>query len=153
MIGQILWAAVVAVLLVAVAVGWAVRGAMEVNERVRSPQRRARRVALEPELLRTVSEPRALFASAFLLSFALLFLTRSMDRGLPLMGALVLSFTYAVLCAMATGFIVWVQIQRSADGRTATQFESFRWAAWVGVGAGALAVIYLAVDVITNLSD
>lgn len=151
-VGQIVWAVVVAVLLVAVAVGWAVRGAMEVREKLIPPRRRGRAATVQPESLRKLSERRMLFASGFLLSFALLFLSRSMDRGLPLMSAVVLSFAYAVLSAMATGFTVWVRAQQHAqDGRPQTP-ESSRWAAWVGVGVGVIAVAYLVVDVVTNLT-
>lgn len=151
-IGQILWAVVVAVLLVAVAVGWAIRGAKEVDERMPPSRQRARRAPVEPELLTLISGRTMIFGSAALLALAFLLLARSMDRGLSLVEALVLAFAYAVLCAMATGFTVWVQDQRNTDGRTTTQSGSFKWAAWVGVGAGALAVAYLVGDVVTNLT-
>lgn len=153
-IGQIVSALVVAVLLMAVSVGWAMRGALEVDERLRpSPHRRKRTVTVRPEAVRVLSEGRLILVTAFLLGFALYFLARSMGRGLPVLSAVVLAFTYAVLCAMATGFTVWVQTQRGLERGDTTQSGPFRWATWVGVGAGILAVSFLIVDVFTNLTS
>lgn len=150
-VGQIMWAVVVAVLLVAVAVGWAMRGAMEVRQHLTPPRQRRRLVAVRPAILNLVSNRTLILVGAVLLALALFFFARSMDRGLPVLGAVVLSLSYALLCAMVTGFTVWMRAQRDpAGGDIRTGPESFRWAAWVGVGLGATAVAYLVVDVITN---
>lgn len=151
MVGQIVWAVVVAVLLLVVAVGWAVRGAVEVRDRLPAAQRRGRVIVVQPDFLRTLSERRLILAWAFLLALALLFLARSMNRGLPVMAAVVLSFTYAVLSAMVTGFVVWVRAQQHAQDDRTRAPEASTWSAWVGVGVGAVAVAYLVVDVATNL--
>ena len=152
-IGQVLSAVVVAVLLVAVAVGWTMRGAMEVHQYLIPPRQLRRIPAVRPAILGLLSNRTLIFASAFLLAFALLFFARFMDRGLPVMGAVVLSFAYALLCAMVTGFTVWMRAQRE-PAREASRPgpESFRWAAWVGVGLGATAVAYLVADLVTNLA-
>ena len=153
-IGQVLSAVVVAVLLVAVAVGWAMRGAMEVRQYLTPPRQRRRLAAVRPAILNLVSNRTLIFVTAFLLALALFFFARFMDRALPVLGAVVLSFAYALLCAMVTGFTVWMRIQREQDdGAARTGPESFRWAAWVGVGLGTAAVAYLVVDVITNLTS
>ncbi len=153
MIGQIVWAVVVAVFLMAVAVGWAMRGAMEVRQHLTPPRQRRRLVAVRPAILNLVSNRTLMFVAAFLLALALFFFARSMDRGLPFMGAVVLAFAYALLCAMVTGFTVWMRAQRDPDGESGrTGPNTFRWAAWVGVGVGAVAVVYLVVDVITSLT-
>ena len=76
----------------------------------------------------------------------------SMDRNLPLMAALVLSFTYAVLSATVTGFTVWVRMQQHVqDGRRLFS-ETSRWAMWVGVGIAVPAVGYLVMDLVTQLT-
>lgn len=151
LVGQILWAVVVGVLLMAVAIGWATRGALEVREKL-VPLPRAqsrRRSAVRPPVLRKLSERRSIVAWALLLSFALLFLSRSLGRELPVLAAMVLSLTYAVLCSVATGFIVWVQLQRRSPGEDVpARVDSVGWAAWVGVAAGALTVAYLFMDVL-----
>ena len=153
MIGQIVWATVLSVLLVAVAVGWAMRGAMEVREKLASTRRRRRIAAVRPDFLRLLSGRQLVFASAFLLALALLFFARSMGRGLPLMGAVVLALAYALLCAMLTGFTVWVRAQRvDQDALSPIHAGSFHWAAWVGVGVGAVAIAYLVVDLVTTLT-
>lgn len=104
-------------------------------------------------ILNLLSNRTLIFAWVFLLAFAFLFFARSMDRGLPLMGAVVLAFAYALLCTMITGFAVWMRAQQDPRGEnTPTGRESFRWAAWVGVGVGTVAVVYLVVDVVTSLT-
>ncbi|MGV8844941.1 hypothetical protein [Tessaracoccus sp.] len=154
MIGQIVWAIIVAVLLMAVAVGWAMRGAMEVHEGLAAPRQRHTLAVVRPRILNLLSNRGLIFASAFVLALALLFFARSMDRGLPFMGAVVLSFAYALLCAMVTGFTVWMRAQQSAqDDRPQTLAGTFGWAAWVGLGVGAVAVIYLVVDVVSTLAS
>lgn len=151
-VGQVVSAVVVAVLLMAVAVGWATRGAMEVRQHLTPPRQRRRVPALRPAILGLVSNGTLIFAWVFLLALALFAFAHFMERGLPLMGAVVLSFAYALLCAMVTGFSLWMRAQREPGGRTPGQGpESFRWAAWVGVGLGATAVAYLVVDLVTNL--
>ena len=153
-IGQIVWTIIVAVLLLAVAVGWAMRGAMEVHEGLAAPRQRHEPVVVRPEILNLLSNRGLIFASAFVLALALLFFARSMDRGLQFMGAVVLSFAYALLCAMVTGFTVWMRAQRNAQAdRPQAVAGTFRWAAWVGLGLGAVAVIYLAVDVFSTLAS
>ena len=154
-VGQVVWAVVVAVLLPAVSVGWAIRGAMMVREWMIPPRRRATAKPakpVQPELLRFLSQRRMMFATGFLLAFGLLFLARSMDRGLDLMGAVVLSFAYAVLSATVTGFTVWVRAQQHAQDGRPLMSETSKWSMWVGVGVGALAMLYLVVDVVANLT-
>lgn len=151
MVGQVVWAVVVAVLLPAVSVGWAIRGAMVVREWLTPPRERVAAKPVKPELLRFLSQRRMIFATGFLLAFAVFFLTGSMDRGLSLMGAVVLSFAYAVLSATATGFMVWVRAQQHAQDGRPLMSETPRWSMWVGVVIGALAMVYLVVDVVTNL--
>ena len=58
-----------------------------------------------------------------------------------------LAFAYAVLSATATGFAVWVRAQQHAQDGRPLMSETSRWSMWVGVVIGALAVIYLVVDV------
>lgn len=152
MVGQIVWAVVVAVLLMMVAAGWAVRGSSFVSRRLRPSQQPAVAAPAPPELLRFLSQRRILFAAAFMLAFALLFLARSMDRGLPFMGAVVLAFAYAVISATATGFMVWVGAQHSTQEARPQRAVTPTRAAWVGAGMGALAVLYLVVDVVANLT-
>lgn len=152
MVGQIVWAVVVSVLLVAVAVGWAVRGSSLISRRLKPSQQPAVAAPAPPELLRFLSQYRILFASAFLLAFSLLFLVRSMDRGLPLMGAMALAFTYALLTATTTGFIVWVRAQQDTERSRPQRVVTSTHAAWVGVGVGVLAMLYLVVDVATFLT-
>ncbi len=150
-VGQIVWAVVVAVLLPAVSVGWAIRGAMMMHEWLTPLRERTATKPERSELLRFLSQRRMILATAFLLAFGLLFLNRSMDRGLPLLGAVVLAFAYAVISATITGFAVWVRAQQHAqDGRPLLSVTS-RWSMWVGVGVGALALVYLVVNVGTNL--
>lgn len=153
-IGQIVWTIIVAVLLEVVAVGWAMRGAMEVQEKLAAPRQRRKPAAVRPEVLNLLSNRTLIFSSAFVLALALLFFARSMDRGLQFMGAVVLSFAYALLCAMITGFTVWTRAQRNAQHeRPQATAGAFRWAAWVGLGVGAVAVLYLVVDVVTTLAS
>ncbi|MDO5735159.1 MAG: hypothetical protein Q4P15_01640 [Propionibacteriaceae bacterium] len=153
MFGQILWAVPVAILLMAVAVGWAMRGAMEVRQVATPPHQRRPVAPVRREILTLLSDRKLIFASAFLLAVALFLSARSMDRGLPMMGAVVLAFAYALMCAMVTGFTVWMRVQRNADeDETPTHPESFMWATWVGVGVGAVAVIYLVVDLVASLT-
>ena len=150
--GQIVLALVVAVLLMAVAVGWAMRGAIEVRKTVAPPRRRRRIATVQPEMLNLISGRRQIFVLAVLLAFALLFFARSMGRDFPLLEATVLSFAYALACAMITGFVVWTRAQRDpGDEDDVTPPESFGWAAWVGVGVGAVAVTYLVVNLVTSL--
>lgn len=149
MVAQIIWALFGALFLAVVAVGWAVKGAMAVHERMYSPRRR--RIAVEPKLLRSLTEGRVLGGSVLLLALALYLLTRAMDRGLGVMGAVVLALAYAVVCAMVTGFIVWMRAQQGTDERPGRRVVSFRWAAWVGAGLGAVGVAYLVQDVVSNL--
>ena len=151
-VGQIVWAVVVAVFLVAAAIGWAMRGAMMVRDWLNPPKQRAATRVVQPEWLRFLSQRRMIFTSGLLLALAIYFLTGSMDRGLTLVGAVVLSFAYAVLCAMATGFTVWVRAQQHAQDGRPLMSETSRWAMWVGVGIGALAVLYLVSDVVTTLT-
>lgn len=155
-LGQVVWAVVVAVLLPAASVGWAIRGAMMVRDWLipadeRTTAKRARPV--QPELLRFLSQRRMMFATGILLAFALLFLGRSMDRGLTFMSAVVLAFAYAVLSATVTGFTVWVRAQQHEQDGRPLMSETSRWAMWVGVGVGALAVLYLVADVATFLMN
>ncbi len=153
-LGQVVWAVVVAVLLPAVSVGWAIRGAITVREWLIPPRERATAKPLrpvQPELLRFLSQRRMILANGFLLAFSFLFLMRSMDRGLSLMGAVVLAFAYAVMSATITGFTVWVRAQQRAQyGRPRTS-ATFRWPMWVGVGIGVFAALYLLVEVVGNL--
>ncbi len=151
-VGQVIWAVVVAVLLPAVSVGWAIRGAMMVHEWLTLPRERVAVKPVQPELLRFLSQRRMIFATGFLLAFGLLFLARSMDRGLDVMGAVVLAFAYAVLSATVTGFTVWVRAQQHAQDGRPLMPETPKWSMWVGVGVGALAVAYLVVDVVANLT-
>ena len=152
-VGQIVWALVVAVFLMAVAVGWAMRGAMEVRQTVAPPRQRRRIATVRPEILKLISGRKQIFASAFLLAFALLFFARSMGREFPLLEAVVLSFAYALACGMITGFIVWTRAQREPDDEDAmARPELFRWAAWVGVGVGAVAITYLVGNLVTSLT-
>lgn len=152
MVGQVVWAVVVAVFLVTVAVGWAVHGSALISGRLKPSQQPAVAAPAPTELLRFLSQYRILFASALLLAFSLLFLVRSLDRGLPLMGAMALAFTYALLSATATGFIVWVRAQQNTDRSRTQRAVRSTHAAWVGVGIGALAVLYLVMDVVTTLT-
>ncbi len=154
-LGQVVWAVVVVVLLLAVSVGWAIRGAIVVREWLIPPRERATAKPakpVQPELLRFLSQRRMILATGFLLAFGLLFLTGSMDRDLSLMGAVVLAFAYGVLSATVTGFTVWVRAQQHAQDGRPLMSETSTWSMWVGVGVGALAVIYLVVDVVTNLT-
>lgn len=151
MVGQIVWAVVVAVFLMTVAVGWAVHGSSLISGRLKPSQQPTVAAPAPPELLRFLTQYRILFALVFLLGLSLLFLVRSMDRGLPLMGAMFLAFTYALLSATATGFIVWVRAQRNTERSRQQRAVTSTHAAWVGVGIGALAVLYLVVDVVTTL--
>lgn len=150
-VGQVIWAVVVAVLLPAVSVGWAIRGAMMVREWLTPPRQRVAAKPVKPELLRVLVQRRMIFATALLLAFALLFLSLSMDRGLTIMSAAVLSFAYGVLSATVTGFAVWVRAQQHAQDGRPLMSETSKWSMWVGVGVAALAEVYLVSDVVTNL--
>ncbi|RMB59677.1 hypothetical protein [Tessaracoccus antarcticus] len=153
MVGQIVWAVVVAVLLVAVSVGWAIRGAVVVREALVPPKQRGQVAVVHPALLTLLSGRATVFAWCFLLAFALLFLTHSMGRAQTWVGAMVLAFAYALLSAMLTGFTVWVRAQRSGQGTLPPiHAGSFRWAAWVGLGVGVVTIAYLVVDVVTSLT-
>ena len=151
--GQIVWAVLGAVFLMAVAVGWAMRGAMEVRQAATPPHQRRSAAPMRPEILQLLSGRRFVLVSSFLLALALYFSAGSLNRALPLMGAVVLAFAYALACAMVTGFTVWMRVQRNADeDELPTHPESFRWAMWVGVGIGAVAVLYLVVDLVASLT-
>ncbi|MEO7587284.1 MAG: hypothetical protein ABIS84_04575 [Arachnia sp.] len=153
MIGQVASAVVVAILLLAVSIGWAVRGAMEVRERLTSVRRSGAGHVAHPALVTKLSERRMVLTLAFLLGFALLLLGRLLGRDLPVMAAMVLAFTFAVFSAMITGFLIWMQAQRrTQEGRAPDSGESLRWTVWVGVAVGVLAVAYLAADVATSLT-
>ncbi|MGO1385077.1 MAG: hypothetical protein ACTHWA_03075 [Arachnia sp.] len=107
---------------------------------------------VQPELLRFLSQRRMLFSTGILLAFGLLFLGLSMGRGTTFMTAMVLSYAFAVLSATVTGFTVWVRAQQhEQDGRPLMP-ETSTWSMWVGVGVATLAVAYLVVDVVANLS-
>ncbi len=154
MVGQVLWAVVVAVLLPAVSIGWAIRGAIVVREWLVPPRERATvkpAKPVQPELLRFLSQRRMILATGFLMAFGLLFLTGSMDRDLSLMGAVVLAFAYGVLSATITGFTVWVRAQQHAQDGRPLMPETSTWSMWVGVGVGAVAVAFLVVDVVTDI--
>lgn len=151
MVASIVWAVVVAVLLLAVSVGWAMRGAVLVRESLPVPSQRMAATDVRPAWLAVLCRYRYLVASGLLLTVALIFFALSLNRNLPLMAALVLSFTYAVLSATVTGFTVWVRMQQHVhDGRRLFS-ETSRWAMWVGVGIAVLAVAYLVLDLVTNL--
>jgi len=57
-----------------------------------------------------------------------------------------------VLSATVTGFTVWVRAQQHAQDGRPLMSETSKWSMWVGVGVGALAMLYLVVDVVANLT-
>lgn len=153
-VGQVVWAVVVAVFLPAVSVGWAIRGAMLVRDWMDSAREGSRAKPVrpaQPELLRFLTQRRMIFATGFLLAFGLLFLNRAMDGALSVMASVVLAFAFAVLCATVTGFTVWVRAQQHAQDGRPLMSETSNWSMWVGVGIGAVAILYLVVSVVTNL--
>ncbi|MDT0166465.1 hypothetical protein Q9R32_12950 [Actinotalea sp. AC32] len=140
---EIVWVTASAAAAVVVAIGWAVRGVVEVTDRLRTRTPESRWPLGGRRWVRVVGDGRLAWVWVLLLAAAVALLVDARGDDVPVVAVVALSITYGLAWAVTAG--VWALVrERRATGRTGLGLA--QWRMLLSVLLGALVVSAWAVD-------